>query len=79
MRKDLTVKELLVMGGGLFSMHFGAGCLLYPVTWGADAGTSVWLAPQHERVLHHWFAEVDFRIERIPQSLHRVQNLESSR
>ena len=44
MRKDLTVKELLVMGGGLFSMHFGAGCLLYPVTWGADAGTSVYAA-----------------------------------
>ena len=44
MRKDLSFKELLVMGGGLFSMHFGAGCLLYPVTWGADAGSSVYAA-----------------------------------
>ena len=32
------------MGGGLFSMHFGAGCLLYPVTWGADAGSAVYAA-----------------------------------
>ena len=32
------------MGGALFSMHFGAGCLLYPVTWGADAGSSVYAA-----------------------------------
>lgn len=32
------------MGGGLFSMHFGAACLLYPVTWGADAGSAVWAA-----------------------------------
>ncbi|MBP5212900.1 MAG: branched-chain amino acid transport system II carrier protein, partial [Pyramidobacter sp.] len=44
MRKDLSFKELLVMGGGLFSMHFGAGCLLYPVTWGEDAGSAVYAA-----------------------------------
>ena len=44
MRKYLSFKELLVMGGGLFSMHFGAGCLLYPVTWGADAGSAVYAA-----------------------------------
>lgn len=41
MRENLSFKELLVLGGGLFSMHFGAGCLLYPVTWGADAGSAV--------------------------------------
>jgi len=44
MRKDLSFKELLVMGGGVFSMHFGAACLLYPVTWGADSGTAVYSA-----------------------------------
>ncbi len=44
MKRDLSLKELLVTGGGLFSMHFGAGCLLYPVTWGADAGSAVYAA-----------------------------------
>jgi LIVCS family branched-chain amino acid:cation transporter len=43
MRNNLSLKELLILGGGLFSMHFGAACLLYPVTWGADAGSAVYL------------------------------------
>lgn len=42
MRKSLTVKELMVMGGALFSMHFGAACMLFPVQWGKDAGTALW-------------------------------------
>ena len=42
MRKDLGIKELLVMGGALFSMHFGAACMLFPVQWGKDAGTALW-------------------------------------
>jgi LIVCS family branched-chain amino acid:cation transporter len=41
MRRKLSAKELLVMGGGLFSMHFGAACMLYPVQWGKDAGTAL--------------------------------------
>jgi len=41
--KDLSVKQLLVMGGALFSMHFGASCMLYPVQWGRDSGTSVFI------------------------------------
>lgn len=41
MRKDLSIKELAVMGGGLFSMHFGAACMLFPVQWGKDAGTAL--------------------------------------
>ena len=32
------------MGGALFSMHFGASCMLYPVNWGKDSGTSVFIA-----------------------------------
>lgn len=44
MRDKLNLKELLVMGGALFSMHFGASCMLYPVTWGKEAGTSLPLA-----------------------------------
>ena len=41
MRKDLSIKELMVMGGELFSMHFGAACMLFPVQWGKDAGTAL--------------------------------------
>ncbi|MCQ2567806.1 MAG: branched-chain amino acid transport system II carrier protein, partial [Mogibacterium sp.] len=42
MRKNLSFKELLVMGGGLFAMHFGAACMLFPVQWGKDAGSALW-------------------------------------
>lgn len=41
LREKLGVKELFIMGGALFSMHFGASCMLYPVTWGKNAGTSL--------------------------------------
>lgn len=41
MKKNLSIKELMVMGGGLFSMHFGAACMLFPVQWGKDAGTAL--------------------------------------
>lgn len=43
MRKDLSIRELIIMGGALFSMHFGAACMLFPVQWGKDAGTALWL------------------------------------
>ena len=43
-KKDLSIKQLLTMGGALFSMHFGASCMLYPVDWGKNSGTSVFLA-----------------------------------
>lgn len=42
MRKNLSLKELMIMGGALFSMHFGAACMLFPVQWGKDAGTALW-------------------------------------
>ncbi len=42
--RDLSLKQLLVMGGALFSMHFGASCMLYPVNWGKDSGASVFVA-----------------------------------
>ena len=42
MKKSLNIKELMVMGGALFSMHFGAACMLFPVQWGKDAGTALW-------------------------------------
>ncbi len=43
MEKKLSIKQLLVMGGALFSMHFGAAIMLFPVQWGKEAGTAVWL------------------------------------
>ena len=43
-KKDLSMRQLLTMGGALFSMHFGASCMLYPVNWGKDSGTSVFIA-----------------------------------
>lgn len=39
--KKLSKKQLLIMGGALFAMHFGASCMLYPVTWGKEAGLSL--------------------------------------
>ncbi|MBR2675211.1 MAG: branched-chain amino acid transport system II carrier protein [Mogibacterium sp.] len=41
MKKKLSAKEYLIMGGGLFSMHFGAACMLFPVQWGKDAGSAL--------------------------------------
>ena len=41
---NLSLKSLIIMGGALFSMHFGASCMLYPVQWGKDSGSSVFIA-----------------------------------
>ena len=41
MKKGLTRKQLFLLSGTLFSMHFGSSCLLYPVTWGKEAGNAV--------------------------------------
>lgn len=44
MKKDLSVKQMIIMAGALFSMHFGASCMLFPVTWGKESGSSVFIA-----------------------------------
>lgn len=44
MKEKLSAKKLLIMGGALFSMHFGASCMLYPVTWGKESGSAVLIA-----------------------------------
>ena len=31
---DLSVPALLMMGGALYSMHFGASSMVWPMTWG---------------------------------------------
>ena len=33
--------SLFLMGGALFSMHFGGASMLWPMTWGKESGTSV--------------------------------------
>lgn len=42
--RHLRRKEILIMGGALFSMHFGAGCMIYPMTWGKESGCAVLIA-----------------------------------
>ena len=44
MKGILKPKQLFVLGGALFAMHFGASCMLYPVHWGKMAGSSVLVA-----------------------------------
>ncbi|MFP5528262.1 branched-chain amino acid transport system II carrier protein [Peptococcus simiae] len=44
MKADLSPKQLIIMSGALFSMHFGASCMLFPVTWGKESGSSFLLA-----------------------------------
>lgn len=41
---DLKFSALLLMGGALFSMHFGASSMVWPMNWGKESGSSVWLA-----------------------------------
>lgn|GEM_PF-484467 len=40
---DLKPLSLVLMGGALFSMHFGAASMVWPMNWGKDAGTEVLL------------------------------------
>ena len=40
-KKEMSVVSLFLMGGALFSMHFGASCMIWPMTWGKESGSSV--------------------------------------
>ncbi|MDR2076588.1 MAG: branched-chain amino acid transport system II carrier protein [Desulfovibrio sp.] len=40
----LSVGTLLWIGFAIFSMHFGASCMLWPTTWGRDSGSMFLLA-----------------------------------
>lgn len=42
--KKLSRLTLLSLGGALFSMHFGATSMIWPMTWGKDSGSSVGIA-----------------------------------
>ncbi|MCY6483824.1 branched-chain amino acid transport system II carrier protein [Clostridium aestuarii] len=41
---DLKLPALFLMGGALFSMHFGASSMVWPMNWGKESGTSVMIA-----------------------------------
>ena len=42
--EKLSLLTLLSLGGALFSMHFGASSMIWPMTWGKESGTSVSVA-----------------------------------
>jgi LIVCS family branched-chain amino acid:cation transporter len=43
-KQTLTIGTLLWIGFAIFSMHFGASCMLWPTTWGRDSGSLFLLA-----------------------------------
>mgnify|MGYP004697488447 FL=1 len=44
MKRDLTLKETVVITSMLFGMFFGAGNLIFPAKVGLDAGSNMWSA-----------------------------------
>ncbi len=44
MKKNLTVKETVLISSLLFGMFFGAGNLMFPAGIGKDAGCNMWVA-----------------------------------
>lgn len=42
--KKLSLKELFIMGSALFSMHFGSSSMTWPMNWGKESGSSVFIA-----------------------------------
>lgn len=40
-KHTLSAMTLLSLGGALFSMHFGASSMIWPMTWGKESGTSI--------------------------------------
>ena len=43
-KKELSAVSLFLMGGALFSMHFGASSMIWPMTWGKESGNQVFIA-----------------------------------
>ena len=40
--QSLSPGTLIIFGTAVFAMHFGASCMLWPVTWGQQSGSSVY-------------------------------------
>ena len=43
-KDSLPAKELFLMGAALFSMHFGSSSMTWPMNWGKESGSSVFIA-----------------------------------
>lgn len=43
-KDSLSAKELFLMGAALFSMHFGSSSMTWPMNWGKESGSSVFIA-----------------------------------
>lgn len=39
--QKLPMNKIFMFGAAVFAMHFGASCMLWPVTWGQQSGSSV--------------------------------------
>ena len=44
MKKNLTIKETIIITSMLFGMFFGAGNLIFPAALGPKAGSNMWIA-----------------------------------
>jgi len=44
MQNRLSPLAVAAVGGSVFAMHFGGSCMLWPVTWGQQSGSSVYIA-----------------------------------
>ena len=44
MKRNLTLKENIVVASMLFGLFFGAGNLIFPVSMGQQAGSQMWPA-----------------------------------
>jgi len=44
MSRKLNLAVIAAVGGSVFAMHFGGSCMLWPVTWGQQSGSSVYIA-----------------------------------
>ncbi|MCC3868758.1 branched-chain amino acid transport system II carrier protein [Terrisporobacter mayombei] len=42
--RDLSIGTLFFMGAALFSMHFGSASMTWPMNWGKESGSSVFVA-----------------------------------
>ncbi len=43
MFKRLNLLVVAAVGGSVFAMHFGGSCMLWPVTWGQQSGSAVFI------------------------------------
>ncbi len=44
MPQKTNLLVVAAVGGSVFAMHFGGSCMLWPVTWGQQSGSSVYIA-----------------------------------